>query len=319
MNTATQFISEKRASLLPAVLFGGTIAGILDIIPAFISYGMRAPQGVAAGLIGRSAAFQGGIATWVLGMMLHFFIAFSAATIYCTVGRELRFLAHHWVVCGLFYGMGVFLFMNLVVLPISALHLAGPYELRGLIEGILGNMAEIGLPISFGLHQFWKMPHAGVTHTNTPAYSLLPATKLLRPILIGGAVAGTLDKIWGFISFGLKSPQAIAAGLIGRSAAFQGGVATWTLGMLLHFFIAVSAAAIYCLASRKMKFLADDWLVCGLFFGIAVFLVMNLVVLPLSALHLTGPYQLRGLLQGLVGHMVIVGLPISFSLHKFAK
>jgi hypothetical protein len=144
-------------------------------------------------------------------------------------------------------------------------------------------------------------------------------TNLLRPILFGGSFAGTLDKIWGFISFGLKSPQAIAAGLVGRSAAFQGGAATWILGMLLHFFIAFTVAAIYCLASRKLTFLADHWLVCGLFYGIAAFLVMNLVVLPLSALHLTGPYQLRGLIQGVLGHMVIVGLPISFSLHKFEK
>jgi hypothetical protein len=160
----------------------------------------------------------------------------------------------------------------------------------------------------------------GATQVNATAYSVSQGrTKLLRPILVGGAVAGTLDKIWGFISFGLKSPQAIAAGLIGRSAAFQGGIATWMLGMLLHFLIAFTAAAIYCSASRKLRFLAAHWLVCGLFYGIAVFLVMNLVVLPLSALHLTGPYQLRGLIQGLVGHMIIVGLPISFSLYKLAK
>jgi hypothetical protein len=142
---------------------------------------------------------------------------------------------------------------------------------------------------------------------------------LLRPILVGGAIAGTLDKTWGFISFGLKSAQNIAAGLVGRSIAFQGGAATWILGMLLHFFIAFTAAAIYCLASRKLKFLADHWLLCGLFYGMAVFLFMNLIVLPLSALHLSGPYQLRGLVQGIVGHMIIVGLPISFSLHKFSK
>ena len=155
---------------------------------------------------------------------------------------------------------------------------------------------------------------------NTTAHAASQAPiKILRPILVGGAIAGTLDKISGFISFGLKSPQAIAAGLIGRSAAFQGGIATWTLGMLLHFFIAFTAAAIYCFASRKLKFLGDHWLVCGLFYGIAVFLVMNLVVLPLSALHLTGPYQLRGLIQGLLGHMVLVGLPISFSLHRFSE
>lgn len=155
---------------------------------------------------------------------------------------------------------------------------------------------------------------------NVATYSLArSSTKLVRPILVGGAIAGTLDKIWGFISFGLKSPQGIAAGLVGRSAAFQGGIATWILGMLLHFFIAFMAASIYCLASRKLEFLADHWVVCGLFYGVAVFLIMNLVVLPLSALHLTGPYQLRGLIQGVLGHMIVVGLPISFSLHKFTK
>jgi hypothetical protein len=142
---------------------------------------------------------------------------------------------------------------------------------------------------------------------------------VLRPIVVGGAIAVTLDKIWGFISFGLKSAQGIAAGLVGRSTAFQGGAATWILGMLLHFLIAFTAAAIYCLASRKLKFLVEHWLVCGLFYGITVFLVMNLVVLLLSALHLAGPYQLRGLLQGILGHMAIVGLPISFSLHKYVK
>jgi hypothetical protein len=43
---------------------------------------------------------------------------------------------------------------------------------------------------------------------------------------------------------------------------------------------------------------------------------MNLIVLPLCAYHFTGPYQFRGLLQGLLVHMFIIGLPISFSLHN---
>jgi len=59
--------------------------------------------------------------------------------------------------------------------------------------------------------------------------------------------------------------------------------------------------------------------VCGLFFGIAVFLVMNLIVLPLSAIHFKGPYTLRGLIQGLLVHMICIGLPISFSVRQFSK
>jgi hypothetical protein len=154
----------------------------------------------------------------------------------------------------------------------------------------------------------------------TAAFSITPPrAKLLRPILVGGAIAGTLDLTSAFITFGLGAPRGIAGGLLGRQAAVQGGTGTWILGALLHYFIAISAAAIYCLASRKLEFLRDHWLVCGIFYGIAIFLVMNLIVLPLCAYHSTGPYQYRNLLQGLLVHMFIIGLPISFSLRRLSS
>lgn|SRR5512146_141936 len=142
-------------------------------------------------------------------------------------------------------------------------------------------------------------------------------SRLLRPILIGGVLAGTFDLTSAFITMGLGNPRLIAGGLLGKQAA-QGGVGTWILGVFLHYFIAFSAATIYCLASRKLKFLKEHWLVCGLFYGIAIFLVMYLIVLPLCAYHFTGPYRYRDLLQGILFHMLIIGLPISFSLHKLA-
>lgn len=108
---------------------------------------------------------------------------------------------------------------------------------------------------------------------------------------------------------------AIAAGLLGRQA-FQGGVGTWILGVSLHYLIAFSAAAIDCLASWKLEFLKPHFLVCGLFYGIAVFLGMTLIVLPLSGLHAVGPYQLRQLIQGILVHMFLIGVPIAFSLRK---
>jgi hypothetical protein len=142
--------------------------------------------------------------------------------------------------------------------------------------------------------------------------------KLLLPILVGGAVAGSLDLTAAFLTFGWGVPRAIAAGLLGRQA-LQGGTATWILGVFLHYFIAFSAAIIYCLASRKLTFLKEHFLVCGMFYGIAVFLVMNLIVLPLCGLHAVGPYQLRGLIQGIAIHMLIIGLPISISLRIFSR
>jgi len=138
----------------------------------------------------------------------------------------------------------------------------------------------------------------------------------LLAIGVGGVIAGVVDLVQACILFGWDIPLAIAAGLIGRRA-FHGGVGTYILGVCLHFFIACSAATVYYLVSRRLTFLTLHPLVCGLFFGGAVNEVMNLVVLPLSALHARGPYDLHDLILGLAVHMVVIGLPISYSVRWF--
>jgi hypothetical protein len=143
-------------------------------------------------------------------------------------------------------------------------------------------------------------------------------SKAVLAIFVGGLIAGALDLTSAFITFGWGVPRAIAGGLLGRPA-LQGGAGTYVLGVLLHFFIACSAAAIYYAASRGLDFMTEHAVICGLFYGIAVFLVMNLVVLPLSALHAKGPYRLAGLIQGLLVHMIIIGLPIALSVKRFSK
>jgi Na+/alanine symporter len=140
----------------------------------------------------------------------------------------------------------------------------------------------------------------------------------LLAIGVGGLVAGALDLTQACILFGWDIPLAIAAGLIGRQA-FHGGAGTYVLGVCLHFFIACSAAAVYYAASRKLEFMTEHPIVCGLFFGAAVEEVMNLVVLPLSALHARGPYKLYDLILGLVVHMIVIGLPIAYSVRRFAR
>lgn len=137
-------------------------------------------------------------------------------------------------------------------------------------------------------------------------------------IAVGGGVAGTLDLLQACLLFGWTIPRVIAAGLIGREAAHGGG-AIYVLGVILHFFIACSAAAVYYGASRKLVFMREYPLVCGLLFGACVENFMNLVVLPLSALHARGPYSLQDLLLGLGVHMVVIGLPISYSIRRFAR
>lgn len=141
---------------------------------------------------------------------------------------------------------------------------------------------------------------------------------MLLAIGVGGLAAGTLDLLRACIRFGWDIPLAIAGGLLGKSA-FNGGAGTYVLGVILHYFIATSAAAIYYAASRRLTYLRESWVVCGLFFGAAVEEIMRLIVLPLSALHARGPFQLKDLLIGLGVHMVVVGLPIAFSVRRFSN
>jgi hypothetical protein len=140
----------------------------------------------------------------------------------------------------------------------------------------------------------------------------------LSAIAAGGLIAGSLDLTQASILFGVKVPLVIAAGLLGPQA-LQGGAGTYILGVCLHFFIACSATAIFYGASRRLVFLIEHPLVCGLFYGMAVELVMSYVVLPLSALHAKGPYELHDVLLGLLVHMVVVGVPISFSVRWFSR
>ena len=153
---------------------------------------------------------------------------------------------------------------------------------------------------------------------NMNTASTLSPPRPLPAILVGGLIAGTLDMTSAYISYGWGMPRGIAAGLLGPSAS-QGGIGVYILGLAIHVFIALSAAAVYYAASRKLDFMVWHPIVSGLFFGIGLWLVMNLIVLPLCAFHFKGPYTWHGMVQGLLIHMFLIGLPISFSVRQFSK
>jgi hypothetical protein len=154
-----------------------------------------------------------------------------------------------------------------------------------------------------------------VVTSQTPTHAQSP----LLAILVGGFIAGALDATTAFISFGWGMTRGIASGVLG-SRAFAGGTAIWIFGLALHFFIAISAAVIYYLVSRRLTFLREHFIVCGLFYGIAIYLVMNLIVVPLSAVPFAvGPFSVRAMRQGLLVHMFLIGLPIAASVRIFSK
>jgi hypothetical protein len=142
----------------------------------------------------------------------------------------------------------------------------------------------------------------------------------LLAIGVGGLVAGTVDILYAGLCYGWDLILAISAGLVGLKALRVGGVGYYALGLFLHFFISLTFAAFYYASSCKWTFLRDSWIVCGLAYGAAVQIVMMYLVLPfLTATHPHGPYELNEVLVGLGAHMVVIGLPISYSVRLFSK
>jgi hypothetical protein len=143
---------------------------------------------------------------------------------------------------------------------------------------------------------------------------------IFRAIAYATLIAGALDATDGVVFFGLHglNPvqvlQYIASGLLGAQS-FRGGVATAGLGVLIHFTIAFVVAAIYLLASRRIPALCSQWVPFGLLYGAAVWAVMNLVILPHSAVA-PSPISKAALLNGVIGHALFVGLPIAFFANK---
>ena len=82
--------------------------------------------------------------------------------------------------------------------------------------------------------------------------------------------------------------QSVAASLLGK-ASFEGGAATATLGLVLHFFIATSMSVAYYLVARRWPLLWQRPVPCGLIYGLLLYAIMNLVVVPLSAAGGGGP------------------------------
>jgi len=153
-------ISGDRSKALPAILLGGLIAGAFDISYACIytyivrgTSAIRILQSVASGVLG-AKAFAGGLKTAVLGLALHFLIALTAAAVYYLASRRLRFLITQAIISGVIYGIGIYLFMNFVVLPLSAIPFKMSYPLSSLIGGLLIHMFGIGLPIALVVRRY---------------------------------------------------------------------------------------------------------------------------------------------------------------------
>jgi len=139
-------------------------------------------------------------------------------------------------------------------------------------------------------------------------------------------VAGTLDLSAAFIVSWVRagvSPvrvmQSVASGLLG-AVAFTGGASAAVLGVAAHFFIATVWTAVFYFASRRLRFMVDSSIVSGLLYGVAVYVFMNFVVIPLSAVPPRAtPVPLSGRIIGLLVIMFCIGLPIALIVRRYSE
>ena len=148
-------------------------------------------------------------------------------------------------------------------------------------------------------------------------------SRALKAILAGGLIGGAFDityacVVWAFRgATPIRVGQSVASGLLGREAALSGGVATGLLGFVLHFSIAIVMAAVYYAAATRIPLLVKRAVWCGPIYGLGLYLTMNYVVMPLSAIGRhggSGPLYL--VIPEILVHMFLVGLTIALFTRK---
>jgi hypothetical protein len=135
-----------------AVVGGGLVVGSFDICYAILFWKItrdvsptRVFQSVAAGVLG-PASFTGGIKTAILGGFLHYFIAFSVVTVYWLAAKLLPVLRRYALICGPIYGVGVYLVMTYVVVPLSKSRPSKTFNFVWVVCSLIVHAFLIGLP-----------------------------------------------------------------------------------------------------------------------------------------------------------------------------
>jgi uncharacterized membrane protein YagU involved in acid resistance len=145
--------------------------------------------------------------------------------------------------------------------------------------------------------------------------------QLLKPILLTGLLAATLDIAFAFINAytvnnvpPARVLQYIASAAFGKRA-YEGGLPMQLTGLLFHYLIAMSFAAIFFYLFTKIRVLQKNIIVTAIIFGTTAWLVMTFMVLPLTKLTWKAPVLKNALVA--IGILVLaIGLPVSIIAKK---
>lgn len=140
-------------------------------------------------------------------------------------------------------------------------------------------------------------------------------------VVVAALLAAAFDLTFAFVfySFQGATPErilrGIAAGLVGRQQALAGGSWILILGAALHFLIAGCAAWLFYLASRRLPLLTRHWALSGAAFGIAMYVAMHFIVIPLSRVPFRLP-SLHNVIGELFSHIFLFGMVIAYGVAR---
>ncbi len=145
---------------------------------------------------------------------------------------------------------------------------------------------------------------------------MIASTKpaLLRAVLWATLVAGALD-IGAAVLLNLEYPaqvifQSVASGWLG-AAAYKGGWPAAALGLASHFAIMAIIATAFMTLVASRPVVRRQWLIAGVLWGAAVWVVMTYSVVPMSASPLPTPTPAKAI-EGVLTHILMVGLPMAW-------
>ena len=146
----------------------------------------------------------------------------------------------------------------------------------------------------------------------------------LKPVLITGLIAGTLDLAGACIAstiergrFPKKILEFIAQGVFGKKA-LTGGLSMQLYGLLFHFLIAMVFTFFYFLIYPKIKLLHKNILLSAFIYGLFVWAVMNLIVVPNSAMPKSNaPFNYEGAAKATLVLIICIGLPVAYFAKKY--
>jgi len=146
----------------------------------------------------------------------------------------------------------------------------------------------------------------------------------LRTVLLAGIAAATIDIVFAFAFFGallgitpVRVLQSVATGWYGRDS-FDGGLATAAVGLVSHYFILIVAAGLYYGASRSIALLNRHAVACGIAFGLAIYIAMTFVIVPLSA---TPPRSLTWSVASIGQFLIhpVIGLAVALIVRRATR